>query len=306
MDPLVELGFTQLEAEIYGLLLDEPGSTGYRLAQRLRKPAPNVYKAIESLESKGAVMVVDGKHRHCSAVPPDELLSHLERQFQASKRQAAKMLAERSKPPTDDRVYQLKSASAVFEKARSMLERAKDVVILDAFPGAAAELLKELVSASARGAEVGALLYEPLAVREAEIDFEVVIDPRGASTMARWPGQWLLLVVDASEMLMAFLSPDLSKVHQAIWSRSPYLVWVQHGGAASELVLAAVETALAESDFEEARRVLDRVRSLKAYSSSAYRQLRNTLEAAVEDGPSGEGPSGEEPSGEGSPREGSS
>ena len=289
IDPLVALGFTHLEAEIYGLLLDEPGSTGYRLAQRLRKPAPNVYKAIESLESKGAVMVVDGKHRHCSAVPPEELLSHLERRFQASKRQAAQALAERSRPPADDRVYQLKSANAVFQKARSMLERAKDVLILDAFPKAARELLTDVESAAERGVEVGALLYEPLPGREAQPGFEIVVDPRGGSTMDRWPGQWLLLVVDASEMLMAFLSPDLTRVHQAIWSRSPYLVWVQHGGSASELLLAAVESALADSDLGEAKRILKRLGSLKAYGSTAYRHLRDTLEPVVEAELSGEG-----------------
>ncbi len=279
----MDLGFTPLEAEIYGLLLDEPGSTGYRLAQRLRKPAPNVYKAIESLESKGAVMVVDGKHRHCSAVPPDELLGHLERRFQASKRQAARALAERAQAPTDDRVYQLKSSNAVFQKARSMLERARDVVILDAFPRAAQELLADLEKAAAGGAKVGALLYEPLPSAGSQSGFEVVVDPRGQSTMERWPGQWLVLVVDASEMLMAFLSKDLSVVHQAIWSRSPYLVWVQHGGAASELLLAAVESAVSNSDLELAQKILDRLRSLKAYGTPAYRHLRETLDSVPGD-----------------------
>ena len=62
-EPLVALGFTGLESEIYSLLLRESAVTGYRIAKGLRKPAANVYKAIEALEAKGAVMVDQGRHR---------------------------------------------------------------------------------------------------------------------------------------------------------------------------------------------------------------------------------------------------
>lgn len=279
VDPLVELGFTSLEAEIYGLLLEEPGSTGYRLAQRLRKPAPNIYKAIESLQSKGAVMVVDGKHRHCTAVPPDELLGHLERRFQSSRKLAARALAERTTPPTDDRLYQLGSPSAVFEKARTMLRRADNVVLFDGFPGAVRELTADLVAVSERNVPVGALVYEPVPAFD-ETNIDVVINPRHELIVERWPGQWLLVTVDASELLLAFLTPDLSAVHQAVWSRSPYLVWTLHGGSWSELILGAIEDLLAtDGDLDEIRQVIARLNALKDCSLETYQQMRKTLES---------------------------
>ena len=67
--PLVSLGFTALAAEIYAWLPEEAPVTGYRIAQAIGKPAPNVYKAIETLETKGAVMVDEGKSRLCRPVP---------------------------------------------------------------------------------------------------------------------------------------------------------------------------------------------------------------------------------------------
>src|SRR3954454_24931874 len=93
INALVGLGFTGLEAEIYTALLAESPVTGYRVAQAIGKPAANVYKAIASLEAKGAVLVDDGASRVCRAVPPDELLARLERGFAERKAQAASALA---------------------------------------------------------------------------------------------------------------------------------------------------------------------------------------------------------------------
>jgi len=65
---LADLGFTNLEAEIYAFLLQESPATGYRIAQAIGKPAANTYKAIQSLEQKGAVIVEAGSSRMCRAI----------------------------------------------------------------------------------------------------------------------------------------------------------------------------------------------------------------------------------------------
>ncbi|MDO8629132.1 MAG: helix-turn-helix domain-containing protein, partial [Phycisphaerales bacterium] len=67
---LVPLGFTPLEGEVYAILVAESPATGYRVAQAIGKPVANTYKAIESLERKGAIVVDDGESRLCRAVPP--------------------------------------------------------------------------------------------------------------------------------------------------------------------------------------------------------------------------------------------
>src|SRR5262249_42168099 len=90
---LADLGFTALEAEIYLLLLAESPATGYRIAQRLAKPTANVYKGLESLEQKGAVLVGEGAGRLARAIEPDELLAQVERRFHSRRERAANALA---------------------------------------------------------------------------------------------------------------------------------------------------------------------------------------------------------------------
>src|SRR5215468_10366506 len=108
IDALTRLGFTALEAEVYTFLLGEPGATGYRIAQGIGKPVANTYKALESLQRKGAILVEDDESRRFRAVPAEELLLGLERDFAQTRAQAARALARLgTDEASDDRVYQL-------------------------------------------------------------------------------------------------------------------------------------------------------------------------------------------------------
>src|SRR5438105_11642808 len=121
VESLVALGFTALEAEVYIYLLGASPATGYRVAQAIGKPIANTYKAIEALESKGAVIVEHSANRLCRAIPAEELLGQLERRFRDRRSKAARALSELPGSADDDRVYQLRSRDQVYERARSML-----------------------------------------------------------------------------------------------------------------------------------------------------------------------------------------
>ena len=270
IEPLVSLGFTDLEAHVYTFLLQESPATGYRVAQALRKPAPNIYKAIESLEGKGALMIVAaGANRLCRPVPPGELLGHLERRFQRSRSDAARSLSELYRSSDDDRVYQLQSAEAVLERCRAMLDRAEDVALLDVFPGPVDTLRPDILECAKRGVLVALKAYAPVDLP----GVKVVLDPRHAQTIERWPGDWLNLVVDGSEHLVAFFDPE-GGVHQAIWSGSPYLSWVYHCGVASEIALDGFELELEKaSSLEELRENTRDLLLLKSLDAAGYQTL---------------------------------
>jgi len=267
---LAALGFTNLEAEVYTALLKESPSTGYRIAQSLGKAAANTYKAIESLEAKGAVLVDDGASRLCRAVPPDELLANLGRVFADRRDAASRSLARFREAPADDRVYQMRSREQVMERARQMLERATEVVLLDAFPGPLEELRPDVERAVTRGINVAIKVYAPADVAGAE----VVAPPRAEAIVARWPGEWVNLVVDGAEHLLAFLAPGGGEVYQAVWSGSAYLSWVYHSAVASELILAALEGRIergAASD--DLRKDLERFQRMKMLEAPGYKAL---------------------------------
>jgi sugar-specific transcriptional regulator TrmB len=267
---LVALGFTALEAEVYVFLLQESPATGYRVAKGIGKPVANTYKAIASLQAKGAVLVEEGANRVSRAVPADELLQRLDRRFQETRQRAAQVLSTLKASPDDDRVYHMRTAEQVVERSRQMLARCEQVAVLDLFPGPLAQLRAAIEAAAARGVRTLIKAYEPATIPGAD----VVVHPRGHTILKRWPGQWLNLVTDGRESLLAFLTPNGKGVHQALWSGSAYLSWVYHSAVGCETILTAVEQSLAEgATGAELRELIRSYHDLLRSTVPGYREL---------------------------------
>lgn len=233
---LADLGFTHLEAEIYAFLLQESPATGYRIAQAIGKPAANTYKAIQTLEQKGAVIVEDGTSRMCRAISSEELLSQLSRDFESKRTTAMASLSRLGHATTDERIYQVKSRDQVFQRAREMVGEATQVV-LGVIPAIfAQELAEQLLAATQRGTDVA--LKSDQNVRIEGVD----ITPDAGRTRARVT---LHLVVDAAQTLVAVFD-DSGALLQAVWTRNPLLAVTHHDGLASELCLALVSERIAE------------------------------------------------------------
>jgi hypothetical protein len=169
------------------------------------------------------------------AVPPDELLSGLERRARETREAARAALATLSTGVADDRVYALRDAGQVLERARAMLGRAREIVLADLFPGPFDALADDLAAAASRGVRVIVKVYS----RRDLPGVAEVPEPDAARSLAEWPGQQLAVVVDAEEHLLALLDASLSNVHQAVWSRSPFLSCVSHNHVAMELLHTA-------------------------------------------------------------------
>jgi HTH-type transcriptional regulator, sugar sensing transcriptional regulator len=267
---LLAFGFTELEAEVYVFLLQESSATGYRVAQAIGKPVANTYKAVESLHKKGAVLVDEGENRLCRAVPATELLAQLERGFQRHRKQAARALATLRGGQDDDRIYHLRSRAPVLERCHQMLARAEHLAVLDVFPDTLAEVRSALESTAARGIRVVIRAYAPATVAGAD----VFVEPRGSSVLKRWPGEWLNLVIDGQEFLLAFLDSDGAGLHQAVWSASAYLSWVYYSAVKSEISLGGLEQLLEKgATASELRQAAARYRSLFKTELPGYGKL---------------------------------
>lgn len=235
LNSLRDLEFSEIEARIYAFLLQSEPATGYRISHAIGKPTANTYKAIAALVQQGAVQVDEGESRLIRAVPPDELLGRLERRAHDRREAARGVLGALGRDVADDRVYTLRDRDQVLERARAMLARAGEIVLGDLFPAPLAALADDLTAAAARGARVVVKVYGPCALPGVEI----VAAPDGARALAAWPGQQLSLVVDADEHLLAMFDAGLTRVHQAVWSRSTFLSCLQHNHVAMELANTA-------------------------------------------------------------------
>lgn len=279
---LMDLGFTGLEATIYIFLLTDSPATGYRVAKAIGKPAANTYKALETMEQKGAILFDEGARRLCRAVPYEELLTNLERAFMAHKSQAMANLSALQVPTHDDRIYRIRSLDQVMERCRSMLDRAQQIAIMDIFPTPLTELLPDLKACASRGVDLTVKVYSPADIPGAR----VIQDYMSETILARWPGQWANLVIDATEHLLAFIDADGKEVLQAVWSGSPYLSSNYHGGIHAEITLDEIGAVLDRGgSLEEVREAFAQFRRLEMLDSPGYEALLKTYGIEMDQAP---------------------
>lgn len=242
IESIVNLGFTELEARIYLCLLQSSPATGYKVAKEIGTTHASIYKALESLEHKGAVLVDHAQTRLCRAVPYEELFDMLEQSFQTRRQEAMEKLNGLRLSEDDGRIYQLKNVDQVYAKCRAMIRSAKEVLTIDIFPDPLAKIGKSIREALVRGVKVLMQVYQPFHLEGAE----VMLHPRGEHVLQRWPVHWIGLTSDGKTSLYATIEPDGASVHQALWTASPVISFALFSYAYSEFQLAAVASAFDE------------------------------------------------------------
>ena len=233
-DALVPFGFTALESEIYVFLLGESPATGYRVAQGINKPAANTYKAIQTLQSKGAILVEEGSSRFCRAVPIEDLMGRLQKDFEARRVQTVKALKSAGRPQEDERLYHLKSRDQILNRAREMLAEATSEALIQ-MPAFGVHAIEGAIEKAAdRGIEVFVLTTESIIIEGAEV--AVAEDPAGL----------LCVVIDGTQTLAGKISQD--EESDALWTRYPTLAQIHHGALSAEITLANVSGLLAADE----------------------------------------------------------
>jgi HTH-type transcriptional regulator, sugar sensing transcriptional regulator len=260
--PLVELGLTDLESEIYIFLIENSPATGYRIANRINKPTANTYKALRSMLIKGVVIGDDRKPQAFRSVPVDLLLERLEKRFHKMKSLAAAELSNLKPAADDEMAYRLVTAEQVYERLREMLRHCEKIMLLDIFPSALAELEDDIAAAAGRGVNVLLKLYQPAEVPGCL----AVVEPSGAEIMARWPGVGVNGIVDGREHLIAFLAGAGPEVHDALWSRNTVISANYHGALLSEIMLLALGEVLEGRNIKLPNKYLQ-IRKLKKQSN---------------------------------------
>lgn len=152
-EALVPFGFTALESEVYAFLLGEAPATGYRIAQGIGKPAANTYKAIQSLERKGAVTVEEDEGRQVTPVPAPELLARLGKRYESDRKAALAVLKKASAPVVaTPRLVTFAGTEAALAAARGILSGASGHVLVHGHDEYLEELRPEIEGAAGEAA----------------------------------------------------------------------------------------------------------------------------------------------------------
>jgi sugar-specific transcriptional regulator TrmB len=242
MRPLQALGFTEIEALVYGFLVENSPATGYRISHAIGKQPPNTYKALSALEDKGAIIIEAGEKKLCRAVPPSELLDNLEHRFKQNRQEANRALEALSSRPWDDRIYHLKTVDQVIQRSKAMLAQARGIVLCDLFPGPFGRLADALAETASRDVRVICRVYN-----SEEIPGVVTQQPAGHDpALDIWPGQQINIVVDGEQHLLGLLAGDMESVHEAIWSSSTFLSCMHHNHVALEILFTTIKSEHAD------------------------------------------------------------
>lgn len=241
MDPtvaLAALGFTDLEARLYCELLRQSPLTGYKLAQIVAKAPANTYQALNTLSQKGAVIVSEGsgETKTYSPVPARELVASLAQSFEARREAALDALTGLQQPASEERVYQLQTASQALERARGMFDSAKEIVLFDFFPEIYEMMEPTIRHARERGIVVAGITYQ-----QSHDSPMTPCNQEAESVISRlWPGLGLIVVADAAQQLMAQISKDKQRLLNGVWSDSAFLSATYHSALAAEIRLTAM------------------------------------------------------------------
>ncbi|RPH32249.1 MAG: hypothetical protein EHM93_10150 [Bacteroidales bacterium] len=247
IEVLLEIGFNRLEAEVYIHMLTHKPSTAYKIGNQINKPTANVYKAIESLAKKGAVLIEDNKNKLCKAVNPNEFLNSYQNSIIEKTNSAKDILNSLENEHVDEKSYSIDSVPLVFERFKSMMNRCKSIAIVDAFPKTIVEVTDCIEEAINRGVDVYIEVYQPIEIKGADTICATI----GEQTLEHWNSQQLNLIIDGEEHLIALLDNDLKKVKQAVWSNNTYISCILHGGMLREHTILRIMAEVDNPNFEK-------------------------------------------------------
>jgi HTH-type transcriptional regulator, sugar sensing transcriptional regulator len=256
---LEALGLTRLESLAYSYLVANPATTGYRVSKGIGKPTANVYRALESLERKGAVRNDHASPPLFRAVPPAELLDQLEREFM-DRREIASQALESLTVGTDtddDGMFALATADQVLGRARILLTAARRLALVDAAPEAFAQLTDTIDDARARGVRLVVRVRGPVDTTHTDTMVDTAPGAQAAGA--------LRLVADAREALLATITAEGTGARDAIWTRSSLFARTLHEALATDLFYGQVERGLEDGlSVDELEGFFERCRHIRS------------------------------------------
>ncbi len=238
---LRETGLSELEAKAYIWLLENKRNTGYKISAEIGKPVANTYKALKSLEGKGAVISDNSTSKTIfEAVPAQEFLSKIESEFNRQRERIISEVGKLKVTESSTGIYELQSLELTYEKAISMIEGAKHQLLIDCFP-------------------IPLEVLEPHLRKKSEEDIMITLknycDKRFENVrqinaiyaeriLNELHGHWMIMVRDASEALIALIDHNGRDLLHSIWIKDPYISIVLYSGMLNEMNLSEINQCI--------------------------------------------------------------
>ena len=229
------LGFGQYESQAYVALLQRSPLNGYELAKSSGIPRANIYGVLRKLEDRGAIEHFDTEDgTRYTPVPPEELIRKLRYHLEASLDGAHQFLCQVTARVEYEQVLNAHGYPALIDHARSVIDSARQQLLVAACPEEIAVLESSLEQAGQRGVEITTLCINACPQQCASCQGQVF----RYNFMPGRSNRWLVLVPDACEVLAGDIGPgeetQIMRTHQKL------LVDLSIGYIRQTIALAAI------------------------------------------------------------------
>jgi predicted transcriptional regulator len=204
VDLLRQLGFGEYEAKAYIALLQQNPLNGYELAKTSGIPRANIYRVLQRLEERSAIIPIEteGSLRY-SPVPPEQLIPQMGAHFQTVLESTQRELTSLSQPNPQRLNRNVLGYASLLDQARGLINEAQDDLFIAVWHP----------EAQALGAEVANVKPQ---IRLMTLCMQACPAECGAcaGSIYRYhvvPAQltrWLIVVRDNRDMLMGEIGPD--------------------------------------------------------------------------------------------------
>ena len=270
---LIDIGFNNLESEIYLFLLAKGISTGYAISKGISKPVANVYKAMDTLALKGAVEYSQSEKKLYVAMPWEDFLSKQKINFNEKIALLTKEFKSLPNQDNDENIYQISNVDQVISRCIKIIDSANTIILADIEPDAFTILQNPLLAAAKRGVEVWVKAYEPIELE----GVNVVLRRNGEEIYKKTPDIMFSVSVDGEEFILASLSESKNRVIQAFRSNSALMNLTIHTQILYGIILSDLKQQIPARDIEQSIETLRKTNHLHpvSTSNSVFTTLQN-------------------------------
>lgn len=213
------IGLTEWESKAYLALLDEAPATGYGVAKRSGVARARIYEVLDSLVTRGAARVSNGKPQKFAPTAPEEFLKVQRRQTEESLSRADEVLRNfGARDESDSVIWDLQGRGDILLRAQDVISRASTRLLCEIWEAEADRLYEGLEDAASRGVTIIVVAYGTV-----DFPFATVFPHPGTDEVTHGLGsRWLVVSADDREVVAGSVSGGAES--RAAWTRHTGLV----------------------------------------------------------------------------------
>jgi sugar-specific transcriptional regulator TrmB len=215
---LINIGLSDYAIHAYLSLLQHHPVNGSQLSRQSGIPRARIYDIVRTLKKRG--FVSEASKGIFVPLPPDELIKQLRRDYKQDLDRFEDLVNEIQAPADHDFIWTLTGYQRAMDKAREMIDSARQEIYIRLFPQEAETLIRALKKAEKRAVQVKCIFMQPFP-RTFALQ---VIHPQHEVVEHRLGGRSFDLVVDKQEFIggmFTSLNVDECRIN---WGRNRWFV----------------------------------------------------------------------------------